>query len=150
MERLELKYKDVQKALNNFFQENVFQYPIEIVFLYGSLVSGLPRSDSDIDLAILFSGNVDNAEEIYSLITEITYRLTMKLNKEVNIISIDRNFVHPMLYYNAIVLGEEVFSKDKDRFLSLKLEAIYQMEDFQIFGSGWQREIGRKLLREVI
>ncbi|PIU83064.1 MAG: hypothetical protein COS68_06010 [Elusimicrobia bacterium CG06_land_8_20_14_3_00_38_11] len=83
------------------------------------------------------------------MLTEITYKLTKELNKEVNIISIDRNFPHPMLYYNAIVLGIPVFTKDNDKYLYLKLEAIYQMEDFQIYGIRWQKEITAKLMEEI-
>jgi len=138
----------IQK-LNNFFEQTVSQYPIEMVFLYGSHVSGHTRTDSDIDLAILFADETGNCEKIFSLLTEITYKLTKELNKEVNIISIDRNFPHPMLYYNAIVLGIPVFTKDNDKYLYLKLEAIYQMEDFQIYGIRWQKEITAKLMEEI-
>lgn len=146
--------------LKKFFKSRASQYYVEMVFLYGSLVSGQPRSDSDVDLAILFSDEIDSPEKIYSLITEITYELTQKLNKEVhpireflsngvNIVSIDKNFSHPMLYYNAIVLGIPMFIKDGNKLLNLKLEAIHQMEDFQIYGVAWQREIARKILQGV-
>jgi predicted nucleotidyltransferase len=135
--------------LNIFFEQAVSQYSIEMVFLYGSYVAERTRIDSDIDLAILFSDEIANCEKLFSLLTEITYKLTKELNKEVNIISIDRNFPHPMLYYNAIVLGIPVFIKDNDRFLSLKLEAIYQMEDFQIYGTRWQKEITTHIMEEL-
>ena len=68
------------------------------------------------------------------------------MNKEVNIISISRDFEHPMLYYNAIILGIPIFVKDCDELLNLKLEAISQLEDFQLFGISWQREVARKIL----
>lgn len=135
--------------LKKFFKSRASQYYVEMVFLYGSLVSGQPRTDSDVDLAILFSDEIDSPEKIYSLITEITYELTQKLNREVNIVSIDKNFSHPMLYYNAIVLGIPMFIKDGGKLLNLKLEAIHQMEDFQIYGVAWQREIARKILQGV-
>lgn len=136
--------------LGNFFKEAASQYPIEMVFLYGSFAGGFPRVDSDIDLAVVFSDKIiDDSEKIHYLITEITYQLTLKLNKEVNIIVVDKDFSHPMLYYNAVILGVPVFIKDSDKFLDLKLEAIYQMEDFQIFGIRWQREIARRNIEEV-
>lgn len=139
----------IQLKLRNFFRQITAQYHIEMVFLYGSWASGRPHKESDVDIAILFSNEMDNPEKIFSLLGEITYRLIKKLNREVNIISIDKNFPQPMLYYNAIVLGIPIFIKDNDKFLGLKLEAIHQMEDFQIYGVGWQREIARKIIREL-
>ena len=117
-----------------------------MIFLYGSWAGGYPRCHSDVDLAILFSQEVDNEDEIFPLITNISYELQEDLGKEVNIISIFRDFRHPMLYYNAIILGIPLFIKDYDGFLSLKLEAIYQMEDFQIFGTYWQRQMAWRLM----
>lgn len=115
-------------------------------FLYGSWIEGFPHIDSDIDLAILFSEDFDSEEYTFSLITDISYRLQKILNREVNIISIYRDFRQPMLYYNAIVSGMPVFIKDEDKFLSLKLYAISQMEDFRILGIPWQIEIAGQVL----
>jgi len=141
--------KEIISKLKDFFIKSASEYCIDMAFLYGSRASGQPHNDSDIDLAILFADETGNCEKIFSLLTEITYKLTKELNKEVNIISIDRNFPHPMLYYNAIVLGIPVFTKDNDKYLYLKLEAIYQMEDFQIYGIRWQKEITAKLMEEI-
>lgn len=132
--------------LKDFFRENFSRYYIDMVFLYGSWASGYPRENSDLDLAIVFSGKVDKKDDIFSLITGISYELEKDLNTEVNIISIQPDFHQPMLYYNAIVLGNPLFVKDYDKFLDLKLEAISQMEDFRIFGIPWQREVARKRL----
>jgi hypothetical protein len=51
-----------------------------------------------------------------------------------------------MLYYNAIVLGAPVFLKNFDRYVRLKNEALYQMEDFGIFGINWQFMVAAKNL----
>jgi len=66
--------------------------------------------------------------------------MTKELCLEVNIIQIHKDFRKPMLYYNAIVLGIAVYIKDFDNYAMLKNEAIYQMEDFNIFGIKWQYE----------
>jgi len=139
------KEKIISK-LKDFFRVNFSRYYIDMVFLYGSRASGYPREDSDLDLAVVFSKEVHKEDEIFSLITEISYELEKDLNTEVNIISIHRDFRRPMLYYNAIVLGMPLFIKDKDNFLDLKMEAISQMEEFRIFGIPWQREVARKVL----
>lgn len=135
--------------LKDFFKENSAVYQLDMVFLYGSFSRGQARTDSDIDLAVLFSRQLQDSGKTFDQLTDITYRLSCQLNKEINVISIERDFPRPMLYYNAIVRGALIFVKDYDEFLRLKLEALYQMEDFQIYAAGWQKEIARKLLREV-
>ena len=141
-EKIILKLKD-------FFKKNAFKHHIEIVFLYGSWTSGYPRIDSDIDLGILFDTKIEDHQEIFSLITDITYELDKEMSKEVNITPVLRNFPRPMFYYNVIILGIPVFVKDNDEFLSLKLEAIHQMEDFQLFGIPFQQYAAQKLIRTL-
>lgn len=132
--------------VKDFFKENSSRYDVDMAFLYGSQAGGYPREDSDIDLAIVFSPEVNTEEEIFSLITDISYELGKLLGREVNVIPIYRDFRRPMLYYNAIVLAIPVFIQDEDRFLDLKMEAISQMEDFCLFGIPWQLEIAKKLI----
>jgi hypothetical protein len=55
-----------------------------------------------------------------------------------------------MLYHNAIILGEPLYIKDKDKFWQLKLESIYQLEDFQIFALPWQRKVAQDIIKEII
>lgn len=136
--------------LNSFFLENADRFDIETVFLYGSFANGCPKLESDIDLGILFVPGFKDHFKIHASITDISYQLTLELKKEVNIVNINPDFDHPMLYYNIIILGIPLYVKDYDRFLSLKLEALYQMEDFQLFGAGWQKENARNLLKEVL
>ena len=142
-----MEKEEIILRLREFFKKKDSRYHIEMVFIYGSYASGYPRIDSDIDLGILFDAKIEDIDEIFSLITDITYELDKELNKEVNIIPILRDFSRPMLYYNAIVLGIPIFVKDNNQLLSLKLEAIHQMEDFQLFGIPLQQYMAQKLLR---
>lgn len=135
--------------LSDFFAGNAGQYSMEMASLYGSYARGYPKEESDVDLGVLFFEEISEAAQIHYLITDISYRLTHILKKEVNIVVIDRDFSHPMLYYNIIILGLPLYIEDWDKYLTLKLEAIHQMEDFQLFGIPWQRQITRNLLTEV-
>ncbi len=144
----ELKKKIVSE-MKDFFKQNALQYSIDMVFLYGSWATGYPHQRSDIDLAFLFSPEINKLDKMFSLINDISYKLGKQLNKEVNIISISRDFKHPMLYYNAIISGISLFVKDYAMLLSLKLEAIYQMEDFKLFGVRWQQEIAKRLIYSI-
>lgn len=132
--------------LKVFFEENARRYGIEMVFLYGSWARGIPRWDSDIDIAVIFWKENDSEQEGFLHTTDISYNLSEELKREVNIIRIHFDFRNPMLYYNAIVLGIPLFVKDKNRYARVIMEAIYQMEDFSIFGLDWQYETARKNL----
>jgi predicted nucleotidyltransferase len=135
--------------LKTFFKENAKEYNIDMAFLYGSWAGGYPRKDSDVDLAVLFSKELLSNHEIFNIITDISYNLSSKIKKEVNILPIYRDFRKPMLYYNAIVLSIPVYIKNFQEYVKLKNEAIFQMEDFSIFGLKWQIEMTRKNLEAL-
>jgi len=146
---LKIQKEKIILKLKDYFKRKTSGYRIEMAFLYGSWDRGYPRNDSDLDLAILFSPQIRTEESIFDLITQISYELSKDLGREVNIIPIYRDFPHPMLYYNAIILGSPLYIEDKDKFLQLKLESIYQMEDFQIFGVAWQRKVAQDIIKEI-
>lgn len=54
-----------------------------------------------------------------------------------------------MLYYNAIVHGIPVYMKSFTRYVEKRFYAIYQMENFSIFGTRWQTEILEKRLEKL-
>ena len=152
--RSELNMKAVDKenlilTLKAFFEEKAKDYNVDMAFLYGSWAGGFPRKDSDIDLAALFSTIPLSDDEIFNIIIDISYNLSKKTNKEVNILPIYRDFRKPMLYYNAIILSNPIYIKDFQEYVKLKNEAIFQMEDFSIFGIKWQIEMTRKNLEAL-
>jgi predicted nucleotidyltransferase len=134
--------------LKNFFEEKASYYKLELVFLYGSWVRGYPKKESDIDLAILFSPEIIEDTQRFLIITDISYHLQEKLKRDVNIIAILEEFTNPFLYYNVIIFGVPIFIKDYNRLLSLKLEALFTMEDFKNFAVKWQRKIADNLIRD--
>lgn len=141
--------KKIIQLLKDCFSRNSSLYHIEIAFLYGSWSRGLPHKDSDIDLALLFSEPAENEDIIFESINNISFDLSIKMGKEVNIIDIKEGFPYPMLYYNAIIFGIPIYVKNNDLLISLRLEAIRQMEDFKVFGIPWQQEVAQKLLKEM-
>ncbi|MEW6620283.1 MAG: nucleotidyltransferase domain-containing protein [bacterium] len=135
-------------TLKTFFKEKAADYKSEMVFLYGSWATGYPRQDSDVDLAVLLPESLSD-DEIFNIIMDISYHLSSKINKEVNILPIYRDFRKPMLYYNAIILSTPIYINDFQEYVKLKNEAIFQMEDFSIFGIKWQIEMTRKNLEAL-
>ena len=147
---LKIQKEKIILKIKDYFKQKASEYHIETAFLYGSWAKGYPHHDSDLDLALLFSSQIRSEESLFKLITQISYELSKDLGREVNIIPIYSDFPHPMLYYNAIILGIPLYIKNKDKFIQLKLEAIYQMEDFQIFGITWQRKVAQDAIKEIV
>ncbi len=117
-----------------------------MAFLYGSRSRGIPRPDSDIDLAVVFKDEGLSTEKIFQRLTAMSASLSELTGLEVSLIPIYPDFRKPMLYYNAIVLGIPVFLQDPAQYIRLRNEAILQMEDFQIFGPEWSISITRRNL----
>ncbi|MEK7812313.1 MAG: nucleotidyltransferase domain-containing protein [Candidatus Desantisbacteria bacterium] len=134
-------------TLSKFFKEKAEDYAIDMVFLYGSWSRGIPNENSDVDIAISFLQKLFlNDDKVFEIITDISLKLSVEFNKEVNIIPLYEDFRKPMLYYNAIVLGTPIYVGNFERYVDLNNQAIVQMEDFNIFGKKWQLEISRKNL----
>lgn len=135
--------------LKLFFDEYAANYGIEMIFLYGSWGAGIPKEESDIDIAIVLSSEDIPEEREFELVNSLTLKLSDILKKEVNIIIIHSDFRKPMLYYNAIVKGIPLYIKDNNQYVKLKMRAIYEMEDYCRFGIDWQLEITRRNLMEL-
>jgi predicted nucleotidyltransferase len=148
----EIDMKERENIINNlkkFFKENREKYSLEMVFLYGSWAKGFPREDSDIDIGIVFQDNTLSDDELFRIITDISLCLLHDVNLEVNIVPIYPDFRKPMLYYNIIIFGTPLYIRDYNKYIDIKNEAIYQMEDFSIFGINWQLKAARKNMKEI-
>jgi len=119
-----------------------------VAFLYGSWAAGYPKTGSDVDIAVIFNRKMDS-NELFDIITTMSLELNNLLKIETNVLYIDKEFSKPMLYYNAIVHGIPVFIKSFTRYVDARLYAIYQMEDFSIFGTKWQSKIVEKRLEKL-
>jgi len=141
--------EEIVNCLKHFFNKKAQQYGLEMVFLYGSWARGFPKEDSDVDIAIVFTNENGTDDELIRYLNDISLSLSKEDGREVNSIAIQLDFNKPMLYYNAIVLGIPVFIKDGDNYIRLRNEAVFQMEDFNLFGIDWQVRITRKNLEEL-
>lgn len=142
------KREKIINTLKDFLKVQARHYKIDMAFLYGSWARGFPRPDSDIDIALLFSEAL-SSDEAFNRINNITLSLSSRLHIEVNIIEIHKDFRKPLLYYNAIATGIPVYIEDLTEYIRLKNEAIYQMEDYSIFGIDWQHKVTRKNLEAL-
>jgi len=135
-------------ALKSYFSHKAESYHIDMAFLYGSWATGYPKIVSDVDIAVIFNKAM-HRDKLFDIITTLSLELTYLLKIETNVLHIDKEFSRPMLYYNAIVHGMPVFVKSFTRYVDTRLHAIYQMEDFSIFGTKWQSEIVERRLEKL-
>lgn len=146
----EEKQKDPLKMnLQEFFARNAGSFKVQMAFLYGSMAEGIPRKDSDVDVGVFFEDGIVSEEEVFDLTTRISIFLSKEMKCEANVIPIYPDFRKPMLYYNVVVRGIPLYIKDQPKYLELKNEALYQMEDFEIFGKDWQILVSRKNLESL-
>jgi len=137
------------KILTDYFKKNAESYHIEAAFLFGSYAKGFIKEESDVDIAIVFSEEIDSDEKIFDLINKINIELDSHINAEIDIMPIYPDFRKPMLYYNAIVLGIPLYVKNKRQYIRLQNEALFQMNDFELFGTSFQLQAAKNMLREV-
>ncbi|OGC24015.1 hypothetical protein A3J90_01870 [candidate division WOR-1 bacterium RIFOXYC2_FULL_37_10] len=137
------------EILTDYFKKNAESYCIEAAFLFGSYASGFIKEESDVDIAIVFSKDIDSDEKILNFISQITVDINSYINAEVDIMPIYNDFRKPMVYYNAIILGIPLYVKDKNQYISLFNEALFQMNDFELFGTSFQLQAARNVLKEV-
>jgi predicted nucleotidyltransferase len=137
------------EVLEAFFDQWADIFRVQMAFLYGSRAEGFPREDSDIDIGILFGDEIASEDEMFALVTKISLSLWKKMKIETNVVPVHPDFRKPMFYYNVIVKGIPLYIRDYGRYLSLRNEAMYQMEDFEVFGKAWQLQIAKRNLAEL-
>jgi predicted nucleotidyltransferase len=142
------RYDSCINRFKTYFQKKAKTLSLEAVFLFGSFAHGFEKTASDIDIAIVFS-NDKKRGDIFQVLTNLSHELSILSSKNVDVIWIDKDFSKPMLFYNAIVHGVPLFISDKEKYISLILRAIEEMEDFSIFGREWQIETAEKILEKI-
>ena len=135
--------------LEEYFTGNAERFGIETAFLFGSSLKGNLRTDSDIDIGVVFHEKGLSDEYIFSVINEISLDLLQKLNIDIDVVPVYKDFRKPMLYYNIIVQGKPIYIEDCDKYISIKNEAMIQMEDFSLFGKKWQYDISKQRIGEL-
>lgn len=124
-------------------------YAIDMAFLYGSWARGHPNEKSDVDVAVVFLPEPTSDDEAFAACADISIELSMRLRREVNVLCLREDFGRPMLYYNAVVLGVLLYAREFERYISFRNRALAHMEDFSLFGPGWQMSIARRNLERL-
>lgn len=142
-----LQMGSIIEKLKDYFTLKAKEFGVEASFLFGSFAHGFEKEESDIDIAVVLSKEIEkDRENAFEVITELSYRISTLIGREAQVILIDKDFSKPMLFYNAIVHGIPLFISNKDMHISLILRAIEEMESFSLFGTEWQIELAARRL----
>jgi len=121
-------------------------YPqVKFGYLFGSVAEGLEREDSDVDVAVYFSEELDKAE-VFELSLRIGEELESALKRRVDLIAL--NHAHPSIAFRAIK-GEVVFERDPVERALVASRIMSRYYDFRHFFKFWEEEISRRLKEGV-
>ncbi len=105
--------KNVLVELKNMISEAVKSLvQVEIVVLFGSIIKGMERSDSDIDIFILCEGETSELEDKLKDMTNIYQN---KFGNPVSLMiknKLELQDLKTMSIYNEIISGETIFRKE--------------------------------------
>jgi len=116
--------KKHQKKLNKIFKEN----QVALAYLFGSAARGRMTPLSDIDIAVLFSDEVEE-DDYFNKILRLAHELG-------NVFEIDRvdvinlgTVTSPLLKHNAVFGGKLIFGKDRKKQFQLESGIMKEYED---------------------
>ena len=102
------------------------QKDVVAVYLYGSFASGNPHSGSDLDVAVLFDGEVNLYDRLGSLYSEFP-ELSIKVEPEVRNINLKDS---PVFLMN-VIQGKNVYSKDEVKRIEFEVAVMREFYDTQ-------------------
>ena len=141
-------HQDLTPILEEYFSREADRLHVACAFLYGSWAGGLPRPDSDVDVSVLFEDDADD-DTVFQRLTDMSLALSRLLHRDVEIMPIRADFHKPFLSFNAIVRGRPVYFRSAGRLRKLQREALFQMEDYSLFGPRWQAALAAKNLEAL-
>jgi uncharacterized protein len=111
-----MKSNDIMKLLSSNLKRMLIPDTVEAIYLYGSLVKGRLRTDSDIDIALLLAYGNDDMEKL-GIMAEIDALFTSLLREEgflqeVSVLDLRGNYLSVELQYKVITEGIPVYTKD--------------------------------------
>lgn len=129
-----MKPNDIIEILNSKLRCLLLPDAVEAVYLYGSLVRGRLRADSDIDIALLVAYGIDDMEklEVIAKIEAIFTSLLkeMGFQQEVSILDLHGRYLSVELQYKVVTEGIPVYTKDLLKRLEFENSVKREYFDF--------------------
>lgn len=117
------------ESLNKETVSKLEELNIGIVYLFGSLILGIEREDSDIDIGIVFLDNrmLEKSLEVYNTLYEIFSQVFPK--KELDIVFLDKA---PLtLRFEVVNSGKILYTISEEFCLNYKERVVKEYIDFK-------------------
>lgn len=119
---MKLSETDIKKIQDYF----ATQKDVVAVYLYGSFATGNPHSGSDLDIAVLFDGEVDLYRRLGRLYGDFP-DLSIGVEPEVRNISLKDS---PVFLMN-VIQGKNVYAKDEAKRIEFEVAVMREFYDTQ-------------------
>lgn|GEM_PF-816492 len=130
-----MKQQDIINILKSQIKHASIPSGIDAIYLYGSAISGRLRKDSDIDIAMLASYDVEDSERL-ELISKAEAIFTLLLKKigiqlEISIFDLRGKYASVQLQYKVITEGIALYTKDVSERLEFENAIKREYFDFE-------------------
>lgn len=141
---MQKKYTEIIGKLQSYFSQNASKYDIDYVLVYGSLIKGYFRRDSDIDIAIMFK----NKENILDKVIEITLEITdlLKCN-QIDVKAL--NTADLLFTYEVFSQGKLIYASNVRHFIRDSVKLIDLYLDYEPSLRYHFRRLCSRILRET-
>jgi len=99
---------------------------IQLAFLFGSEAAGSPRTDSDVDIAVLYRPNQLPGSDA---LLELNDRLTALLKREVDLVVLNR--ASPIIRMQVLKHGKKIIEKDHRVYADFFVRTINEYDDLK-------------------
>ena len=134
----------IKEILSGYFEE---RKEIKSAYLYGSVVSGKDRKESDVDIALLTSFFVDRMESFTARI-RFQKEISKLIGRDVDIVFLQE--AGELLSFQILKIGEVIFERDWKAHRSFRASRLIKCLDFQFYQERMQRGMVTAMRRESL
>jgi len=133
--------KDIVEKTKEELKQIITDYSVDFVIIFGSLVKGNFREDSDIDIAIHLQRDLELLE-----IGDIVSRLETKLEKNVDIVILNNLYkMDPVMAFEIISKGMPIYVINKEKFVEFKYRTFIEYMDTEYLRKMMDRDLKERI-----
>jgi len=133
--------KDIVEKTKEELKQIITDYSVDFVIIFGSLVKGNFREDSDIDIAIHLQRDLELLE-----IGDIVSRLETKLEKNVDIVILNNLYkMDPVMAFEIISKGMPIYVINKEKFVEFKYRTFIEYMDTEYLRKLIDRDLKERI-----
>lgn len=117
---MKLSEDDIKKIKDYFATQN----DVVAVYLYGSFAYGNPHKRSDLDIAVLFDGEVNLYERLGSLYSNFP-KLSIPVESEVREVDLDQS----PIFLRNVLRGKLIYARDEVKNIRFEVAVLNLVSD---------------------